>query len=151
MKCKQCGVDFLKEGDRKNNIFCSKLCSNQSRSTKVTVSCAFCLISFKLPKARLVNKNGLYFCCRDHKDSSQRIGGLIQPDHYATGESYYRISALNNHGCICARCGYAEFKEILEVHHIDRNRSNNELSNLQVLCPNCHQVEHFLAKDGRYK
>ena len=26
----------------------------------------------------------------------------------------------------------------LEVHHVDGNRSNNDLSNLQLLCPNCH-------------
>ena len=26
----------------------------------------------------------------------------------------------------------------LEVHHIDGNRKNNELNNLQLLCPNCH-------------
>lgn len=26
----------------------------------------------------------------------------------------------------------------LEVHHIDGNNSNNELLNLQILCPNCH-------------
>jgi 5-methylcytosine-specific restriction endonuclease McrA len=26
----------------------------------------------------------------------------------------------------------------LELHHIDGNRANNNLSNLQLLCPNCH-------------
>lgn len=28
----------------------------------------------------------------------------------------------------------------LEVHHIDGDRLNNELSNLQLLCPNCHAL-----------
>ncbi len=26
----------------------------------------------------------------------------------------------------------------LELHHIDNNHSNNNLSNLNILCPNCH-------------
>jgi len=26
----------------------------------------------------------------------------------------------------------------LELHHIDGNKHNNELENLQILCPNCH-------------
>lgn len=28
----------------------------------------------------------------------------------------------------------------LEVHHKDGDKTNNELSNLQVLCPNCHAL-----------
>lgn len=28
----------------------------------------------------------------------------------------------------------------LELHHIDGNNKNNDLGNLQVLCPNCHAL-----------
>lgn len=35
----------------------------------------------------------------------------------------------------------------LEVHHIDGNRTNNSLDNLQLLCPNCHSY----APTFRYK
>ena len=28
------------------------------------------------------------------------------------------------------------------VHHKDRNRLNNKMSNLQLLCKSCHQIEH---------
>lgn len=42
----------------------------------------------------------------------------------------------------CNRCGYDEHPRILGVHHIDRNKKNNDLSNLEVLCPNCHSLEH---------
>jgi 5-methylcytosine-specific restriction endonuclease McrA len=43
----------------------------------------------------------------------------------------------------CERCEYDEMPEILGVHHKDRNRKNNDLSNLEVLCPNCHSLEHL--------
>lgn len=29
----------------------------------------------------------------------------------------------------------------IELHHIDGNHDNNELDNLQILCPNCHALQ----------
>ena len=43
----------------------------------------------------------------------------------------------------CERCGLSEwFNEplSLELHHIDGNHYNNDFSNLQILCPNCHSL-----------
>lgn len=43
----------------------------------------------------------------------------------------------------CEKCGISEWfgrPLSLEIHHIDGNRHNNELSNLQILCPNCHSL-----------
>jgi 5-methylcytosine-specific restriction endonuclease McrA len=42
----------------------------------------------------------------------------------------------------CERCGYNEVAAVLGVHHKDRNRKNNAIENLEVLCPNCHSIEH---------
>ena len=36
------------------------------------------------------------------------------------------------------------------MHHKDRNRSNNDPCNLEILCPTCHDLEHFLKGDGMY-
>jgi Zn finger protein HypA/HybF involved in hydrogenase expression len=43
----------------------------------------------------------------------------------------------------CEQCGISEWmnqKIPLELHHIDGNRFNNNLDNLQILCPNCHSL-----------
>ena len=45
----------------------------------------------------------------------------------------------------CEKCSYKTY-EILQVHHLDRNRKNNISSNLKLLCPNCHAEEHYLEK-----
>lgn len=45
----------------------------------------------------------------------------------------------------CARCGYDEIKSSLHVHHIDRDRDNNNPSNLVLLCANCHMGLHHSA------
>ena len=41
----------------------------------------------------------------------------------------------------------------LQVHHIDGNHINNELNNLQLLCPNCHaQTDNWCRNNiGKYK
>lgn len=47
---------------------------------------------------------------------------------------------------ICERCGIANYA-ILQVHHKKerRNGGSDQLSNLELLCPNCH-AEHHLGK-----
>lgn len=48
-------------------------------------------------------------------------------------------------------CGWSEHLEVLEVHHIDGDRSNGDIDNLVVLCPNHHAVVHLMTKTGRFK
>jgi len=45
--------------------------------------------------------------------------------------------ALHRDGYRCRDCG-DDYE--LEVHHRDRNRKNNKLSNLETLCKRCHMV-----------
>ena len=42
----------------------------------------------------------------------------------------------------CEACGYSE---VLDLHHIDNNHSNNNFDNHSVLCPNCHAKIHRLG------
>lgn len=44
---------------------------------------------------------------------------------------------------VCEMCGNKEWlghKIPLELHHIDGNHNNNNLNNIQLLCPNCHAL-----------
>lgn len=52
---------------------------------------------------------------------------------------------LETRGEQCERCTFPVY-QILQVHHVDRNRNNNNLKNLELLCPNCHASEHYLKK-----
>lgn len=74
--------------------------------------------------------------------------GENNPNYREEVSSTYRQLALRHYKKVCNKCGYCKIPEILQVHHIDRNRRNGVLSNLEVLCPNCHQEEHFKNNDG---
>tara|TARA_R110002074_G_scaffold380899_1_gene559737 strand:- start:93 stop:605 length:513 start_codon:yes stop_codon:yes gene_type:complete len=158
-KCKQCNKNFnapLREVKRGNGKFCSLKCSAKGRAKKAkipNVTCAKCSkLFYKSPSKMKMSKSGLFFCNRLCKDSAQKIGGIkaIQPPHYGLGKGQhtYRKTALQSKPNVCNKCSYNKYTQILIVHHIDRDRKNNNLSNLEILCPNCHAIEHYLNNDG---
>lgn len=53
------------------------------------------------------------------------------------------VKALRTAGFKCSECGYEKVAGVLVIHHRDGDRSNNKLSNLQVLCPTCHCEKHW--------
>lgn len=59
--------------------------------------------------------------------------------------NYYKRIAFEHFPKVCNRCGSVKF---IVVHHIDRNRYNNDISNLEVLCRKCHCAEHDIVKNN---
>jgi predicted restriction endonuclease len=51
----------------------------------------------------------------------------------------YRKLAFDHYDQLCAHCGFG-IPAVLEVAHLDGDRSHNEIGNLAVLCPNCHRM-----------
>lgn len=50
----------------------------------------------------------------------------------------------------CKRTKWNGLEIPLQLHHIDGDRHNNELNNLQILCANCHsQTDNFAGKSLR--
>lgn len=62
-------------------------------------------------------------------------------------ENNYRSIALRKKDNKCEICGESRL-HVLEVHHMDYDRNNNKLNNLQILCANCHLDIHFNSKTG---
>lgn len=55
----------------------------------------------------------------------------------------------------CELCGlimWLNKKIPLELHHVDGNHFNNDIDNLQILCPNCHSIQpgNSGANVGKY-
>jgi len=42
----------------------------------------------------------------------------------------------------CSRCGYSEFPNMLQIHHMNHDKFNNNPNNLILLCMNCHFSLH---------
>lgn len=50
----------------------------------------------------------------------------------------YRKLAFDAYDPLCAHCGFG-IPAVLEAH-IDGQRTNNDIGNLVILCPNCHKM-----------
>lgn len=61
-------------------------------------------------------------------------------------ESYLsqRIRILNNNNWECQFC--FNKSENMEIHHLDKDRTNNCDNNLIPLCRNCHRKLHKLSR-----
>jgi len=129
------------------NHFCSVVCSRLGHRKRKKFKCAFCGEQGEKPLQKFSkSKSKLHFCSRRCKDLGQSITyGLekMWPKHYnRNGGSvdFYRRLAWHSYKHYCAGCGYDKIPEILEVHHIDRNRKNNKVENLILLCSTCHTI-----------
>ena len=71
--------------------------------------------------------------------------------NYPTSKLNKRLIKEGYKEAKCECCGNKEwmgYPIMLELHHIDGNRQNNQLSNLQLLCPNCHSItDNFKSKN----
>lgn len=56
---------------------------------------------------------------------------------------------------ICENCKNTKWLETtipLQLHHIDGNPKNNDIVNIQLLCPNCHSLtENYCGKNKKKK
>lgn len=143
VKCAICGkaiyrtIRAIKQSKSGKN-FCSLKCFGEFCKKKSI--CTICGKEFKR-----INSEQKY-CSRGCANRS-RIGIKYRTgareDNYKNKEDQKR-SLIEERGPACEICGYDNVK-ILQVHHIKekKNGGTDELTNLQLLCPNCHFTIHY--------
>jgi len=154
--CLNCNQQFnppAREVNRGNGKFCSLKCSAQYHGKmrpkpQPNTECAWCHIPlYRAPARGALSKSGLHFCSDSHKNLAQSIDGLkeMHLPNYGTSARSYRdkVFKVLKKPKKCERCGYDEHEGAIIVHHKDHNRENSADENLEVLCANCHAIEHW--------
>mgnify|MGYP001563083340 CR=1 FL=1 len=140
VKCIVCNNPVYKrpvEIKRNNgNVFCGQACYGlYCRKEKPCVVCQKPIL------AGAHKKTCSRGCSNTYRSGIKyKIG---RPRDKVKYQRYLKIKLLNERGKGCEKCNYDKV-EILQVHHKDKNRNNNLLENLKLLCPNCHAEEHYL-------
>ncbi len=143
VSCTFCNKRFLKAKRfilEKN--YCCKDHADKGRQKRIVVSCAYCGKEKDMTLSkRNKSKTKTYFCNRDCQTAAQTWGsGVDYTCNYKDGKQLYRTYALRTYPNECAECGYNDYVGVLDVHHIDGDRSNNSIDNLIVLCPIHHTM-----------
>ena len=139
-KCSVCNKAVYKRPAEikrnKGRVFCSSECYGIAcRKEKPCVVCG------KLILAGANKKTCSRKCANIHRAGIKYL--MNQPRSKVQYSRGLKIRLLNVRTKQCERCGYNKI-EILQIHHRDRNKLNNSLKNLELICPNCHYEEHFL-------
>jgi hypothetical protein len=125
---------------RRNNgrVFCSTICYGKSCQKEIP-----CLVCGKPILSGLNKKTCSRSCANKHREGIKYK--LNSPKDKVKTQGLLKIRLLKIRGNKCERCGFEKY-EILQIHHKDKNRSNNKLDNLELICPNCHSAEHYLKR-----
>lgn len=118
------------------NFYCSQACYGAScRREKPCVICNKLILSGlnRITCSRACSntyRKGILYKLGRPKDKGEKFRAI-------------KVRLLSIKGGKCERCGYGK-AEVLQVHHRDRSRKNNDLNNLELICPNCHYEDHYL-------
>jgi hypothetical protein len=133
--CEICGSEFEFIATRANKAkYCSRSCYYASMKGRGSVkhSCLHCGTEF----FDAPSKNRKYCSISCVNKGNKKT---FKPKYSTVRKMMLAREMIKE----CNRCGYSEIPDILGVHHKDRDRTNNQISNLEVLCPNCHSIEHM--------
>ena len=155
--CAYCAAEFeIRETYKKyyekrcipSGLYCTVACFNQHRRAKRPVKdCSTCgkPVTRNVAGIRSVN----IYCSRScaSKKNNQLRRGDKHPN-WKGGYTSYRKQALRYYGSTCSndacpiRIASIDIPEaLLDVDHINPDRSDNSIENLQVLCVWCHAIK----------
>jgi hypothetical protein len=124
--------------------YCSKSCQTQSQFNGKHFNCSICNKKIYRTKAQIKHSKSKEFFCSKSCQTLWRNKYFIAEKHpsWNNGTNSYRKRLLKSKKTpICKCCGIIDIR-LLVAHHIDHNRTNNKLSNLEWLCLNCHHLIH---------
>lgn len=143
--CEYCSKEHL--GTFASGRFCSRSCSRgySTRAKRADISIRAGLKQ----KGKVVSEETREKLRAVWKDPLRRVG---MGRKTKVGE-VTKTGFLKGRLMLCEECGADDYHNgkplVLQLHHVDGNRKNNRVENLQLLCPNCHSQTHNFAGRGR--
>jgi Zn finger protein HypA/HybF involved in hydrogenase expression len=149
-------IDLLSDGEFTELINDSSCISDVLRKLGYSTngnSWASKIVKERMEKLELIftKKNAYYYKKYSSKLPLEQV--LIKDSGYNRTKLKERLikEGLKEYKCEC--CGITEWNGkplSLQLHHINGIHNDNRLSNLQLLCPNCHsQTENFAGTRGK--
>jgi hypothetical protein len=112
--------------------------------------------------SRITDHRGTTSAMKDRERKRCACGNLTTRKQTHNGKAKYGNKCktcairsrtfLNLKGSACHFCGFVAVNPCqLDLHHKDRDRHNNDPSNLQTLCANCHRLQTWMENRKQYE
>lgn len=131
--------------------YCSKQCQNIASMTGDYFKCYICGKNvYKGLKEQQRSKSGNYFCGKSCQTKWRNsLYSNEKHKNWVTGRASYRQRLIRSEKeQNCKKCHNSDVR-VLAVHHKDKNRNNNHISNLIWLCHNCHYLVHHFDNEAQ--
>lgn len=151
--CEACGKQYYVSGWRLKkgkSRFCSFECLTKTQyiGLRHEYECITCGKKCDAPPSR--RKTRKKYCSRECKDVTKVSRKECFRNHmqkHRLKKKHISSAALRKivfslKECKCQICGYNEYDFCIDLHHIDKDSSNNEIENLAILCCMCHKKLH---------
>lgn len=130
--CQYCRKEYKRKSPR--HIYCTEKCGQQARIHGKTMQCYTCGVDVYVYPNKL-RGNQKHYC-------SRACFLITKPEEVSArlnkNSNYWRNLIKNT------SCGCGESRTyLLQVHHKDSDRTNNQDANLEILCSNCHITRHL--------
>lgn len=141
---------FMQEKHKKTIMKVCELCKGEFLVSKCHTYQKYCSWGCRNRMFILLNPEKVKESKRKEKIKHAERYRLINGEYknkIRFGGNRRKVMERDRFACLmCSR----EYPSVnLIVHHIDRNKSNNTLSNLQTLCRSCHLNEHRSEMNGQ--
>lgn len=144
--CKNC--DEILAYEKRTSKFCNRSCSAAFNNAEKSKSSKKEIVSIECLSCGSITTNSKY-CNNICQQNYQWELSKSKVSKLSHGRLKKLLIETHGHKCqICNLDSWRNQKIPIEMDHIDGNNENNDLSNLRLLCPNCHaQTPTYKAKN----
>ena len=139
-KCRTCDAPLSYNDVMYKKVYCTRKCRVADFMPRKRISLKpkkKCLMCNSLTTNAKFCSSG---CCGAHERSAT-LAKVLAGEHVAANVAHRVLIQIKGHRC--ETCGNTKWlgKPIpLDRHHVDGDNSNNSISNVKLLCKNCHAL-----------
>lgn len=157
--CKNCQSSFVVKC--LTQIFCNTKCAAQFNH--IDRQCVRYRPLHKCDNTKCNVQTRAPFCStecsgfyRQRKKFADLLRGKGTAMHISAVATAFKRYLIYKRGPKCFKCGWSQINPFtnrvpIEINHIDGNCANNNLKNLELVCPNCHSLtQHHKGANKTY-